>query len=368
MIIDSDYFLSYQSASNLEIGKLDDNSYDFWLKDWFVDFPKQDSIYIHSFPQHADDIKKIIEFSKQHPKEFHIIILSGQIIPLDELLAHVQNQNKIYVINDYNFSSKNVFPVISAHRTFGKGYLNKVQYTPWKDRTYSISSLSSRFEPHRWIITGVLNLLKRSDIVFSFHNDYPKSYDIDQFIQSAKYICNFEVSNTLKESIQDLISRAPIVPDGMHNPRPNGKRTNDTFIYDQCELGIYVDSRINLTMEGQFVDTGYGCNITEKTMKCLATGCFPIHIGQSGFYKFLSHMGFDFDVDIDLSFDKLSGDCRKQKLQMLIDLIKNININESLERVTQKNYNWFHNDWYNYCEQLNTPILQQLKETINNEI
>ena len=54
--------------------------------------------------------------------------------------------------------------------------------------------------------------------------------------------------------------------------------------------------------------------VTEKTLKCLATGSFPIHVGQSGFYGFLESMGFKFDVGIDLSFDRLQGECRRRKL------------------------------------------------------
>lgn len=367
MIIDHDHFLSYQS-STWKIGRLDDENFNFWVKDWFVDFPKQDQIYIHSFPDHGEHIKKTISFCQEHDNEFHIIILSGQSIPLDDLVSYVNSKSKVYVVNDYNYSSDRFFPIINSHRTFGKGYVNKVNYTPWKNREFLISSLSSRFEPHRWIITGELNRLKRSDIIFSFHNAYPKSYDIDHFIQSAKYICNFEVSDTLKESVKDLIMRAPIIPEGMHNPRPNGKKTKNSYLYDQCELGVYINSKINLTMEGQFVDTGYGCNITEKTLKCLASGCFPIHVGQSGFYKFLSHMGFNFNTDIDLSFDSLSGDCRKQKLESIINLIKKISASESLENLSKKNYDWFHNHWYDYCEKINQPVLNKLKSKVYEQI
>ena len=368
MIIDSNYFLSYLKASKLSIGRLDDDHHDFWLKDWFKDFPKKDKIFIHSFPQNEQDIEKVISFCESHNAHCHIIILSGQILSLEKLASLVNRSDRVFVLNDYNFSSDKFFPVVSAHRTFGKGYINKVKFIPWQSRKISISALSSRYEPHRWIIAGALNLLQRSDVQFSFHNAYPQPYDIDYFIESAKYNCNFEVSDTLKESIENLIKKAPIIPDGMHNPRPNGNTTDKTFIYDQCELDVYINSKINLTMEGQFVDTGYGCNITEKTMKCLATGCFPIHVGQSGFYKFLSKMGFDFDVDVDLSFDSLPGDCRKQKLELIIEIIKSITASETLEKVSQKNYNWFHNNWYDYCETLNTPVLANLKERLSNEI
>lgn len=368
MIIDSDYFLSYLKASNLSIGRLDDDDHNFWLKDWFKDFPKKNKIFIHSFPQNEQDIEKIISFCSSHIDHCHVVILSGQILPLEKLASFVDENDRVFVLNDYNFSSDKFFPVISAHRTFGQGYINKVEYFPWRNRKILISALSSRYEPHRWIIVGALNLLQRSDVQFSFHNAYPQTYDIDHFIQSAKEICDFEVPQDLQKSIEQLISQAPIVPGGMHTPRPNGITTDKTFIYDQCELNVYVNSKINLTMEGQFVDTNYGCNITEKTMKCLATGCFPIHVGQSGFYKFLSKMGFDFDVDVDLSFDNLPGDCRKQKLKLILDLIKSITASETLEKVSQKNYNWFHNNWYDYCETLNTPVLAGLKERLLNEI
>lgn len=368
MIIDSKYFLSYLNASGLKISRLDDEGDDFWLKDLFVGFPNKHKIYAHSFPQHEGEISQSINFCKNNKNFFHIIILCGQTVDLTELDHFVRKQDNVFVLNDYNYTNGNFFPLISCHRTFGKGYIKNVPYVPWRQRNFTISSLSSRFEPHRWIITGELNLLKRKDITFSFHNAYPQKYDLEHFVNTSKTICDYDADERLKRSIQELILEAPIIPFGMHNPRPNGITNENTFIYDQCELGVYLDSKINLTMEGQFVDTGFGCNITEKTLKCLATGNFPLQVGQSGFYKFLSLMGFNVDVDIDLGFDSLGGDCRKTKLEMLIRLIKKIKGDEELEIVSKQNYDWFHNSWYDHCEKINQPVLEELSSRIGYEI
>ena len=79
-------------------------------------------------------------------------------------------------------------------------------------------------------------------------------------------------------------------------------------------------------------------------------------------------MGFKFDVDIDLSFDTLQGECRRIKLEMLIELIKNLYCTEQMEKITKFNYDWFHNHWYDRCEQLNRPVLDMLKERIDGGI
>ena len=369
MIIDSTYFSSYLQASRLTITRLDDISKEFWLKDLFTNFPKKEKLYIHSFPQHDDDVAKIIDTCTSNANHGHIIILSGQIVDLDPLKKLAERQPKIYVLNDYGHTAEHLYPFISSHRTFGKGYIGQVPFVPWADRKYTISSLSSRYEPHRWILTGYLNKLQRDDVVFSFHNRYPEKYNVPQFLESAKNVCNFDVDPQLAISVQDLIDRAPIVPDGMNNPRPDGDMDEMTHVYDQCQLDVYLQSKVNLTMEGQFVDTGHGCNITEKTMKCLASGCFPLHVGQSGFYKFLSSMGFNFDVGIDLGYDDITSvDNRQSKIYGIMSAIDKIKANAILENTAKKNYDWFHKSWYNYCEQLNKPVMDTLKRKIQNEI
>lgn len=368
MIIDHTYFSSYQDASKLSITKLDDPLGDFWLKDWFVDFPNKHRIFVHSFPQHEADVNEVITFCKNHREYAHIIILHGQSVPMHDFFNLVQEQDKVYILNDYGHSSNGFFPMISSHRTLGQGYLKKVPFVPWTKRKYTMSSLSSRYEPHRWILTAHLNILKRKDVVFSFHNAYPMAYDVKYFIENAKMMCDFEIEKDMADSVQDLINRSPIVPAGMNNPRPNGNTNSMTMVYDQCELGVYLDSKINLTMEGQYVDTGVGCNITEKTLKCLATGCFPLHVGQSGFYNFLETMGFKFDVGLDLSYDNLPHDSRRVRLQRLIDITKDLYATDVMEQVTKQNYDWFHNDWYAHCEKINRPVLENLIEIIHNEV
>jgi len=367
MIIDSTYFSSYLEASKLTISRLDDPLGDFWLKDWFSDFQGRDSIFVHSFPQHEEDVKEIIKFCSQHLDYTHIIILSGQVVPIEPVQELVSTQEKVYVLNDYGFTSDKFLPITSAHRTFGKGYINKVPFVPWSKRKYVLSSLSSRYEPHRWIITSYLHSLKRNDFTYSFHNAYPMTHDVDHFITTAKSVCNYEVDPLMVSSAQDLIDNAPIVPAGMHNPRPEGKQNENTLIYDQCEIGVYLDSKVHLTMEGQFVDTGYGCNITEKTIKCLASGCFPLHVGQSGFYKFLSSMGFNFNTELDLGYDETPHDNRKAKLDGVISNINNLHPTPHLESICKQNYEWFHNGWYESCERQNKSLLDTLKRRIHEQ-
>ena len=95
MIIDSTYFNSYLEASKLTIARLDDPLSEFWLKDWFDDFPNKEKIFIHSFPQDDTDVFEVATFCRRHKDFAHVIILSGQVVPIDEFEKLVQEQDKI---------------------------------------------------------------------------------------------------------------------------------------------------------------------------------------------------------------------------------------------------------------------------------
>ena len=368
MIINPTYFSEYLDASKLTISRLDDPLGEFWLKDWFNEFIHRDRIFVHSFPQNEIDIDTLCQFCFNHQDFVHIIILCGQSVPLDEISKLASTHKKVFVLNDFGHSSEKWFPMLSAHRTFGKGYIGQVPFVPWTSRKYTLSALSSRYEPHRWIILSYLHGIKRKDFVYSFHNVWPVSYDLDHFIKTAKSICNYEVTDFMIKQLKELMLKAPIVPEGMSIPRPDGKKTDNTHIADQSEIAVYLDSKININLEGQFVDTGYGCNITEKTMKSLACGNFPLHVGQSGFYKFLSSMGFNFDTGMDLSYDEAPQDNRVAKLNGVINLMKTIEATPELEKICRKNYEWFHNGWYDSCEANNRAVLDLLQRRVYEEV
>jgi len=368
MIVDPSHFKAYYDVSRLTISRLDDPLGDFYLKDWFTDFPHKDRIFVHSFPLHEDDVKEVVQFCRRHTDHVHLIILCGQAVPMDPFNKLIAQQEKVFILNDSGHTSDRSYPVFNTHRVFGKGYIGKVPFVDWAKRKHTLSALSLRYEPHRWIMTAHLNRLNRKDHVFSFHNAVPECYTVEHFVSNAKIMCNFDVDKQMADSVQELIDRAPVVPEGLHNPRPNGMVDDMTWTHDTADLHLHMDSKVNLTMEGQFVDNGNGCNITEKTLKCLATGCFPLHVGQSGFYDFLRSMGFNFNIDFDLSYDDASGDTRREKLHKLMSIVSDLKPTNEMEQCAMENYEWFHNGWFEHCEKQNKAVLQRLSARIKDTL
>jgi hypothetical protein len=141
----------------------------------------------------------------------------------------------------------------------------------------------------------------------------------------------------------------------------------------QADLSMHIRSKINLTLEGSYVDTGEGTNFTEKMAKCLATGTFPIHIGQSGGYNRLKNWGFKgfkksgINLDYDIpSKDSLTAEARSTKIKKISDVIESLDDNIDVEDICRQNYEWFHSGWYDYCEKQNEIEIERLHQTLSN--
>lgn len=323
----------------------------------FAAYPKEDlenSCY--------EKMKAALEKDKNSPV---IIFLTGQEVNqkfFETLIT--SSSRKVFFINDYGYSDSTHYSVQTSHRAW-KGYINNVPFIPHNDRPYTITALSNRFEVFRWLFIAKLSLCKINSCI-TFHNHD----NIDG--QSFFNLCQSEMAMTpnwdIMAKIEELLKSAPIRPDFITDPWARGFYNQ----WQQTDLSLHVRSRLNLTLEGSYIDRGKGVNLTEKTGKCLASGTFPLHIGQSGGFDRLRSWGFEgfenngkFNLDYDkLEPDFLSANFRSKKVEKIFKMLESLDDNIDVEGICKKNYEWFHNGWYDHCEKQNEIEIDRLRSNL----
>ncbi len=319
---------------------------------------------------HLDTYKKldVLALSQKLEQDKHspvIFFLTGQQIDVKIINDVIGSRENVFIINDSGFNDKNYFAITTSHRAW-KGYIGAVPFVPHKQRKYTLSALCHRYETARWLL---LAKIKNHNInsCLAFHN-------VNKITAESFYsLCQAELATSpddaVMDAIEQLIKKAPVRPDFLSDPNGVGDFYNK---WQQTDLSAHVRSRINATLEGSYIDTGCGVNLTEKMAKCLAAGTFPLHIGQTGGFSRLIEWGFDGfeNCGLDLSYDQMQGDFlsakfRSDKIKKIYALIDSIGDDLDVEQVCKNNYDWFHGGWYNHCESLNEPKIQRLQEALN---
>lgn len=145
--------------------------------------------------------------------------------------------------------------------------------------------------------------------------------------------------------------------------------------HTQTDQWQYVEpiqqSYFNITSESFYqMQGGIPCimpatYLTEKTLKPLAVGSFPVHFGQAGCYRTLTDWGFvGFDSVIDTGYDSIQDDY--ERLAQLLKNLDSIEVSTTLKDVCYENYRWFNNSFYEYVQSLNQPKIKKLKELVSN--
>ncbi len=313
------------------------------------------------YVQQLKDIKNI--------KKPVIIILDHQAINTNELENYISlREHDTFVINDYGYKSDNWYDIKTTPFQM-KGYVNNcTTFVPHKDRKHLVSALSARFEPWKWIIVSYISLKQKNSLISFYTKTYGKTTSYEEFLESCKNIMGFIPPEDVCQQVNELIQRAPIVPTGMTVSQPKGYPFREGWKEIWLDVTAHIDSIFNFSLEGSFIDAGYGTNITEKMIKCLATGCFPIHVGQTGGYDYLRSMGFKgFEkAGIDLSYDQKNNsiDNRKTRIEKLFKIIDTLKTNEKIEDVCKRNWEFFHTGWQEYCEEQTQPELERLINTL----
>ena len=269
-----------------------------------------------------------------------IILLDGQAIYYQRLQEYLERGQYNYYIANSNGVSNDRFFDFNLSVAEYKNYCGASHFVPHNERSTLISALSSRYEPHRWLI--ISQLINHQKLVkFSFHNH--ENVSLEKFKRDCHEMLCFPCPRENLKTIEWLNAGQPFVL-GTPPVDPAGK----IISYNQWnDLSAYRDSILNFTLEGDYIDHGYGVNLTEKTYKCFASGTFPIHIGSSGGYSYFETMGFDFShCGIDLTYDKnFVGDSAKtryKKIDSIFRLCKEIKNNDKIEYLCRKNFAHFH--------------------------
>lgn len=372
MIIDPTHFINYYSLHNtIKIFYSDEYSdQDLLFADiWKKILPTSSKFLCFA---HIDTYKRLdvlamsqkLEQDKQSPV---IIFLTGQQVDTKIISEIIDSrENNVFIINDNGFTDKNYFAIDTAHRAW-KGYIGAVPFIPHADRAHTLSALCHRYETHRWLLLAKIKNHKINSCL-SFHNINKIS------LESFYSLCQAELAMTpddaVMQAMDQLIKDAPITPKFLSNPNGGGSVYNQ---WQQTDLSAHISSRINATLEGSYIDTGTGVNLTEKMAKCLAAGTFPLHIGQTRGYDRLREWGFNgFEQSgLDLSYDQMQGDFlsakfRSDKIKKIYAVIESISDELNVEQVCKNNYDWFHGGWYDHCESQNEPEIQRLQEDVNN--
>lgn len=336
-----------------------------WQK--VLDGSRQKILCVENNQQSNEPLKIIREFRIKYKSMPIVVLFTG----IDNHYGNLQKKLKdmheknVFFINDMNYNDENWFNVSTTDLAWS-GFVGTVPFVPHNQRPYTVSGLCHRFEPSKWYFLAKLYLTKLNKII-TFSNHW--NVNIDHFIMECKNQLSLTPEDEIISCLQHLLKNSPIRPEFVSDPRNNWESNGDRWQNIMTDVSMHIRSRINFTLEGNYLEIGCGTLLTEKTGKCLAAGTFPIAIGQSGTYQLLHKWGFSgFDKqEIDLSFDSVYGNdaaSRIKKIKKISETIKSLHDNVNVEDCCKKNYDWFHNGWIKKLEKNNDIQIDRLRSTI----
>ena len=140
--------------------------------------------------------------------------------------------------------------------------------------------------------------------------------------------------------------------------------------YQNCAIHFTNESFDNSDIYDKALYSYPGPFITEKTLKCLLGKTAFIPNGQFDTYGALSRLGFEFDYNLDLSFDAIH--CDNDRLNKVVLLIKQLSSMSKEEIYTNtkdsSEYNHYYiinGEFYKHCEMLNEHTVEQVMEHID---
>jgi len=109
--------------------------------------------------------------------------------------------------------------------------------------------------------------------------------------------------------------------------------------------------------------------LTEKTMKCLISGCSMVPVGQFETYKTLKNFGLNFDYSFDTSWDQDFGNV--SRMRSIVDLVKDLGqysvdeLEHQNREVNMHNQQWLKSGaFWNAVNQHNSNAVEQIFELI----
>lgn len=308
--------------------------------------PANYKVYIVSFHLEAVDIEWLKEQSKQIKGEI-IVLFDGNsnnyTIPRVRFMSyyywHIQLNTMLKWFT--NKSSKKISHKASA-------FCNRITETKLITFTALAENIGTdecMLVLHDWLEKKNIQnenkyfptILKQLHDIF-FSKYYGKKYTIDEFnntLNNQKY-----TANPWQPAYQNC---------AIHF-------TNESFnISDIQDIALY-------SHPGPF--------LTEKTLKCLLGKTAFIPVGQFDTYGTLERLGFKFEYDLDLSFDRERYD--NNRLLGIVELIKQISLLSKEEiYIRTKESSEYNFDYivsgafYKHCEELNQHTVKQVLEHID---
>lgn len=165
--------------------------------------------------------------------------------------------------------------------------------------TRRISSLASRHEFHKAAVTSyILEKVPESDRVLSWLD---VRYGLPYYLQQDYYIDPRISKYVLSDSFKQ---QSPIrLDDFVNDPISNSEWRHPAYL--DCVFNLTNESIFNNHSERGLLPYPY---MTEKTWKVLLSGCGLLPVGQANTLEFLQGLGLEFNYNLDLSFDQVTGE------------------------------------------------------------
>jgi len=231
----------------------------------------------------------------------------------------------------------------------------KTAYSPLISRSHRHSIMVGRLAVHKIIALAQLKLLC-PDLLYSYQKKSSPEISESDFFARYRLIHNIDLSDTLREKIQQLFDTAPVsVNSNIHDKSlPSGW---------EVDLPTYTDSQFHWSIESIYLtlENFPRPYLTEKSIKPLATGTPFAVLGQRKSHHRLSCLGFQSYFDW-ANLDDLDDNFR---LLAIIDSVDSTDLNQ-LQSIVDFNYNWFYNNFFDHVEQkINAETKQIVLDYIN---
>ena len=273
------------------------------------------------------------------------------------------------MVNDYGYSH----PLVRYHPWIEWHYQTRrmIQAFPWAGKSDScniISALSARPTQSKiWVLVKLLRLFPQDQILVSLGaNIEPKN------VHGWKHTGCAELDDLTDEFVDKYLDKVSfsvdefdaVKQDIKNNHNYNARPYRDVIFNINNESWHYSLHQVN---ERKF--TWPGPFLTEKTMKCLLSETALINNGQFDTYRTLEDLGFKFDYNMDLGYDRLPENLdRARGLMTLLDNLSQMTVDQCAEAtIDSRIHNRQHivsGDFYDICEKKNLQTIAHLLENM----
>jgi len=229
----------------------------------------------------------------------------------------------------------------------------KTAYSPLVSRSHRHSIMVGRLAVHKIIALAQLKLVY-PDLLYSYQKKSSVEISESDFFACYRLIHNIDLSDNLREKIQQLFDDVPV------SIVSNDKSLSPGW---EVDLPTYTDSQFHWSAESIYLTLEKSPRpyLTEKSIKPLATGTPFAVLGQRKSHHRLSCLGFQPYFD----WAKLDDQDDNSRLLDIINSVDSTDLNQ-LQSIVDFNYNWFYDNFFDHVEQkINAETKQIVLDYIN---